>query len=118
MLNSWPKFLVVVLVACLQCVAPLIHAHTSGVPGHHDTHTHGEETSAAASVQALDVDHHHGQSIGVAKEYKRDYTLLFFDAAVSAVYTPLPQTVSLAPDLLRSFAASYTRFARPAAQAP
>ncbi|MDP1680368.1 MAG: hypothetical protein Q8L39_01145 [Burkholderiales bacterium] len=118
MFNSWPKFLVVVLVASLQCVAPLIHAHTNGVPGHHDTHMLDEEKGAVASVQALDVDHHHGQSIGVAKEYKRDSTLLFFDAAVLAPSISLPQTVSLAPDLWRSFAAPGIRFTRPSAQAP
>lgn len=118
MLNSWPKLLVVVLVASLQCFAPLIHAHTNGVPGHHDTHLHDEGTGVLASVQALDMDHHHGQAIGVAKEYKRDYTLLFVDAAVLAVYIPLPQTVSLAPDTWRSFAAPGVRFTRPAAQAP
>jgi len=118
MLNSWPKFLVVLLVATLQCVAPLIHAHTNGVPGNHDIHTHGEEASAVPSVQALEVDQHHGQAIGVAKEYKRDYTLPFFDAAVSAPAISLPQTVSLAPDSWRSFAAPGIRFTRPSPQAP
>ena len=118
MLNAWPKFLVVVLVASLQCFAPLIHAHTNGVPSDHDIHTHGEETGAVPSVQALDVDQHHGQAIGVAKEFKRDYTLPFFDAAVLVPAISLPQAVSLAPDLLHSFAAPYTRFTRPSAQAP
>ena len=118
MLNSWPKFLVVLLVVALQCAAPLIHAHTNGAPGNHDIHSHGEETGAAASVQALDADHHHGQAIGVAKEYKRDYTLPFFDAAVSAPAISLPLTVSLAPDSWRSFVAPGIRFTRPSAQAP
>ena len=118
MFTSWPKFLVVMLVASLQCFAPLLHAHTNGVPGNHDIHTHGEETSTAASVQVLDADHHHGQAIGVAKEFKRDYTLPFFDAAVLVPALSLPQTVSLAPDSWRSFAAPGIRFTRPAAQAP
>jgi ABC-type nickel/cobalt efflux system permease component RcnA len=118
MLNTWPKFLVLVLVACLQCVSPLIHAHTNDVPGHHDTHMIDAEKDVVANVQALDVDHHHGQSIGVAKEHKRDYALLSFDAAILSREISLPQPVSLAPDLLRSFATRYTRFTRPSAQAP
>lgn len=118
MFNSWQKFLVVVLVAGLQCFAPLIHAHTNGVPGDHDIHSHDKETSAAASVQVLDADHHHGQAIGVVKEYKRDYTLQFFDAAVLAPYTIRPQTVSLAPDLWHSYTPPGIRFTRPSPQAP
>ncbi len=118
MFNSWSKFLVVLLVASLQCAAPLIHAHTNGVPGNHDIHSHDKETSVAVSVQVLDADHHHGQAIGVAKEYKRDYTLPFFDVAVLAPPISLPQTVSLAPDLWRSFAEPGIRFTRPSPQAP
>ncbi|MBT9613524.1 MAG: hypothetical protein IV108_09710 [Burkholderiales bacterium] len=118
MFHSWPKFLVVVLVAGLQCFAPLIHAHTNGVPGDHDIHAHGEETGAAASVQALDVDHHHGQAIGVAKEYKRDYTLPLSGVAVLAPGFTFPQAPSLASDTWRSFAAPGVRFTRPSAQAP
>ncbi|MBI5751515.1 MAG: hypothetical protein HZA59_05145 [Hydrogenophilales bacterium] len=118
MLNSWPKFLLVLLVASLQCVSPLIHAHTNDVPGHHDAHMIEAEMDVVAQVQALDADHHHGQSIGVAKEYKRDYTLLSFEAAVLSHKISLPQPVSLAPDLLRSFATRHTRFTRPSAQAP
>ena len=118
MFSSWPKFLVVLLVASLQCVAPLIHAHTNGVPGTHDIHSHGEETGAAANIQVLDVDQHHGQAIGVAKEYKRDYTLTFFDAVDLTPSLSLPQTVSLAPDLWRSYASPGIRFIRPSPQAP
>lgn len=118
MSTSWSKFLVILLVASLQCFAPLIHAHTNAAPGSHDIHTHGEETGAAASVQALDADHHHGQAIGVAKEYKRDFTLPFFDAAVLIPAISFPQTVSLAPDSWRSFASPGIRFTRPSPQAP
>lgn len=118
MLNFYPKFLLVLLVASLQCVAPLIHAHTNAAPGNHDIHTHGEETSAAASIQALDADHHHSQAIGVAKEYKRDYTLPFFDAAVLIPAISFSQTISRAPDSWRSYTSPGIRFTRPSPQAP
>lgn len=115
---SWPKFLVVVLIASLQCVAPLIHAHTNGASDH-SVHTHAEEAGAAPILLLLDEDHHqHGQAIGVAKEYKRDYTLILFDATVLTASAPLAQIVSLAPDLWRSFAAPDIRYTRPTAQAP
>ena len=118
MFNSWPKFLVVALVVGLQCFAPLIHAHTHEheSPDSHDIHMHAVEMGA--SVQALDVEQQPGSAIGVAKEYKRDYTLPLFDVAVLAPPISLPQTVSLAPDSWRSFAASGIRFTRPSAQAP
>ena len=118
MFHSWPKFLVVVLVASLQCFAPLIHAHTNSAPDNHTIHTHGEEASATANIEVLDVDQHHGQTIGVAKEYKRDYTLPLFDAVVLASAILLPATVSLSPDLWRSYAPPGIRFIRPSPQAP
>lgn len=118
MLNSWQKFLVVVLVATLQCVSPLIHAHADIVPGNHDIHLHNDETYAVPSVQAFDADHRHGQTIGVAKEYKRDYTLPFFDAAVLARSAIRSQAVSFAPASWQAHTPPGIRYTRPSPQAP
>ena len=118
MVNVWSKFLLVALLACLQCVAPLIHAHTNGLQDHHDTYITVQETDDAAYAHAFEADHDHGQAIGVAKEFKRDYILPFFDVARFSVYAPPPQIVLLAPDLWRSVTVPFPRFTRPPARAP
>ena len=122
MFNSWSKFLVVTLIAGLQCFAPLIHAHTRGVPADHDIHFHGDETGvvagAAPDVQVIGVAQQHGPAIGVAKEYKRDNTLPSFDTPLLSRFVALPQTFSLHPDVWRLFLAPGVRFTRPSAQAP
>ena len=122
MLNSWSKFLVLTLVACLQCFAPLIHAHTHGVPASHDIHFHGDETGFVAgpvsNVQVIGVAQQHGPAIGVAKEYKRGYMLPSFDVSALGRLVALPHTVLFVPDFRRAFFAPGIRFTRPSAQAP
>lgn len=124
MFNAWPKFLVVALVAGLQCFAPVIHAHAHEheSPANHDIHFHGDETGvvagAAPDVQVIGVARQHGPAIGVAKEYKRDNTLPSFDTPLPARFVALPQTFSPHPDAWRFFLAPGVRFTRPSAQAP
>jgi len=122
MSRSWLKFLVVLLVASLQCVAPLIHAHTHEAPTGHDIHMHGDETGMVAdgapSLHVVGAEQHHGPTIGVAKEYKRDYTLPFFDVSALGQLLALPYPVAFVSDFRRSFSAPGIRFTRPSAQAP
>lgn len=116
MFKSWPKFLVILLVASLQCVAPLIHAHTNSAADHHE-YSHSEG-SAPALHPVLGEDHQHGETIGVAKEYKRDYTLVFF-ATATLLSTPLPfQAISPAPDRVQPLPPPVNRHTRPSPQAP
>ena len=122
MSSSWLKFLVVLLVASLQCFAPLIHAHTHGVPANHDIHMHGDEAGmivdGAPSFHVVGAEQHHGPAIGVAKEFKRDYTLPSFDVPALGRLVALPHTAAFIPDFRRSFSAPGIRFTRPSAQAP
>lgn len=122
MSSSWLKFHVVLLVASLQCFAPLIHAHTHGTPAGHDIHMYGEETGVVAdgvpSLHVVSAEQHHGPAIGVAKEYKHDHTLPFFDVFDLGQLLAFPHTVAFVSDFRRSFSAPRIRFTRPSPQAP
>jgi len=74
------KFLVVALVALLQCALPLIHAHAHETPGTHHVHIHGDELGAAvpapAATPEIKVPATASPAIGVSQEFKRDTSLL------------------------------------------
>lgn len=84
MFPSRLKFLVVALVALLQCFAPLIHGHANAheLDGVSHVHLHGDVVEVIEQVPgatpAVDKAHDHTPAIGVAKEFKRDgfFTLL------------------------------------------
>jgi hypothetical protein len=97
------KFLVVALVALLQCFAPLIHAHAHAheVPGNYHVHFHAPELDAGASEPSATpeatVPDSTSAAIGVSQEFKRDFVLLpilglivvaFLLAAVVRRHTP------------------------------
>lgn len=117
MVQPWPKLLVILLVASLQFFAPLIHAHTKSVPNDHAPHIHSDATGVSSAIDVVDVDHDHGQAIGVAKEYKRDYTLLLFVALLVATLLISLRRV-WTPHFRRIYAPPARRFARPCPQAP
>lgn len=118
MFSSWPKFLVILLVASLQCFAPLIHAHTNSTPHDHVIHVHSDATSASAAIDVVDVDHQHGEAIGVAKEYKRDYSLLLFAAALLAAMWALPATRLVIRVFYQRYSLPPRRHSPPSPQAP
>lgn len=79
-------FVLIVLLALLQCFAPLLHAHTLG--GGHDGGVHlydvAELHSGGFDSGNTPVFSAHGDespAIGMAQEYRQDGAMLLFDVA-------------------------------------
>ena len=91
MLSNWKNIYLVVLLAFLQCFAPLLHAHTLGMSNVSGVHFHFdndmlEHDDAKAGKPALKIAKMEFPAIGMAQEYKKDY--VFFVADDHALLPP------------------------------
>lgn len=86
------KFLMVALLALLQCVLPLIHGHADAreAPGTHHVHFHADEFSpelpSASATPEFTMPGERSPAIGVSQEFKRDSFLLPIIGFIVAVF--------------------------------
>ncbi len=125
------KFLLVGLLALLQCLAPLIHGHMLGhddaaayeAPGRFYAHIHADEFApellSAAAAPAFTLQADESPAIGVSQEFKQDNFLLpilGFFVALFLLAATRPQAF-LAPRLFRPLVRAVP-YRRPPATAP
>jgi hypothetical protein len=125
------KFPLVVLIALLQCLAPLIHAHVLGhddaaaydAPGRFHAHIHADEFApallSAPAAPAFTSQGDESPAIGVSQEFKQDHFLLPILGLMVAVFllaAACPQALVF-PRIVRS-AARAASYRRPPATAP
>ncbi|PWB58071.1 MAG: hypothetical protein C3F18_03065 [Nitrosomonadales bacterium] len=83
MTSSRSRFLVLFLLALLQCFAPLLHAHAHGISVEGKVHMHGEgEAPLLASpvhehpaFQSFMADRDEAPVIAMAQEFRQDSTI-------------------------------------------
>lgn len=84
MSSRFKNIYLIVLLAFLQCFAPLLHAHAldtshaDGVHFHFD-HDMSEHDGAETGKPALKIAHTEFPVIGMAQEYKQDYVVFVAD---------------------------------------
>lgn len=120
------RFPLLVLLALLQCFAPLLHAHAPdahGAPAVAGVHLHDLDgwhaaDALASDTPALVADHGHGQVIAMVREFRQDSVMALSDddqpdapsvdfvagTAVFRVLFPLPASP---PDCLSSHIRPY-----------
>jgi len=84
MLSHWKNIYLVMLLAFLQCFAPLLHAHALGMSHASGVHFHFdndmlEHDDAEAGKPALKIAKTEFPAIGMAQEYKKDPVLFIAD---------------------------------------
>jgi hypothetical protein len=92
------RFIVLILLALLQCFAPLLHAHAHGISVEGKVHMHGEgEAPVLASsiheysgLPSFVADRDESPVIAMAQEYRHDSTIALSDDPRSALtnYSP------------------------------
>ena len=85
MIQSWKNFHIVLLLAFLQCFAPMLHAHAMGDSSGGEVHFHADDhahvpTNVLPNQPAYEVCADEYPAIGMAQVYKKD---IFFIAADS-----------------------------------
>ncbi len=122
MIQRHKSFLLVWLLALLQCFVPLLHAHAGGLNGDVEAHIHLDELHVGAlhDFAELHVDHSESPAVSAPSEFRRDQ---FFsgDDLVVAVDTISQQPATPAAVRLHLVSLSYFPvFHRlnPPAQAP
>ncbi|MDP2782962.1 MAG: hypothetical protein Q8O38_00010 [Sulfurimicrobium sp.] len=101
------RFLVLILLALLQCFAPLLHAHTHGISVEGKVHMHGEgEAPVLASpireysgLPSFVADRDESPVIAMAQEYRHDSTIALSDDPQPALTISSPE-FSLARPIL------------------
>ena len=122
--NSWKQSLAVLLLAFLQCFAPLLHAHPGGDSASHGVHFHGEMAAhgqaTGGAVGSLSQSADDEAAIGVAQEFRHDYAIQAGEPPVAATRPLLPAHLERRDDLplARSSPCTGLRYALPLAQAP
>jgi len=122
--NNLKQAWAALLLAFLQCFAPLLHAHPGGVSASHGVHFHGEMVPQAhASGGAGVALSHVGDdeiTIGVAQEFKQDYAIQAGEPLVAATQSLLPDRLERRNDvpLARSSHSARLPYTIPLAQAP
>lgn len=84
MISSRNRFLVLILLALLQCFAPLLHAHAHGVSVTGKVHLHGEGEAHAPALLLHDhpellsftADRDEAPIIAMAQEFRHDNTMV------------------------------------------
>lgn len=94
------KYFLVLLLALLQCLMPLLHAHAGGLHASSHVHVHFEGISLhpPAQVPEFSVDLSEMPAVCAASEFKRDPMGEEVVASVAAAawrIIPLPQQVVL-----------------------
>jgi len=94
--NNWKQAWAVLLLAFLQCFAPLLHAHPGGASASHGVHVHWEMVLQADASRGAGVALSHvgddEATIVVAQEFKHDYAIQPGEplAAVTQPLLPIP----------------------------
>lgn len=98
MFTSRNKFVLLLLLALLQCFAPLLHAHAHGSAVVSGVHIDGmDELHAADSgTPVLTAERENSPAIAMAQEYRQDSTI-----ALSGADQPVP--AALASSLSTAF---------------
>jgi len=122
--KNWKHAWAVLLLAFLQCFAPLLHAHPGGDSASHGVHLHGEmaQQAHASGGAVLSLSHldHDDASIGVAQEFKHDYAIQASEPLVAATRLSLPGRLERRNDvpLTRPSSCARIPYILPFAQAP
>lgn len=99
MTSSRNRFLVLFLLALLQCFAPLLHAHAHGISVEGKVHIHGEgEVPVLASpihehpaLPSFMADHDEAPVIAMAQEFRQDSTIALSDVPQPALTLSSPE---------------------------
>ncbi len=88
MLSRLKNIYLIVLLAMLQCFAPLLHAHTMGMSHVSGVHAHFDHDmldlgAAEAGKPEVKITKSEFPAIGVAQEYKKEYVLFAANDQVS-----------------------------------
>lgn len=122
--NNWKQVWAVLLLAFLQCFAPLLHAHPGGDSASHGVHFHGEMAPQGhASDGAGFAPSHVGDdeaTIVVAQEFKQDYAMHAGEPLVAVTQSLLPGRLERRNDVPPIPSAPCARlcYTLPLAQAP
>ena len=103
LLTRWKNIYLVVVLAFLQCFAPLLHAHTLGMTHIDGVHFHFDNDmldhdDIEAGKPVLQISKTEFPAIGMAQEYKKDYGFFITDdlgALPPALTTPFLTALSL-----------------------
>lgn len=119
------KFVLLLLLALLQCFAPLLHAHTHGssVAGGLHIDGVGELVVADSGKSAFMAERVEAPAISMAQEYRKDSVIALPDDDQPALAVPVLSAVSfqgpfLAASIVTSFPGGPLVHSRPFSQAP
>lgn len=107
MIRKYKSFLLVWLLALLQCFVPLLHAHAGGLNAAGGTHVHLDALNICAPLAhtAFHVDRSAAPAVSAPSEFKRDQ--LFSGDDLAVVADTLPQAAGLAALLPYVIPSSY-----------
>jgi len=112
----------VLLLAFMQCFAPLLHAHPGGDSASHGVHLHGGIAPHVPDGAVLSLSHldHDETTIGAAQEFKQDYAIQAGEPLVAATQSLLPGRLERRNDVPPAPSSSCARipYILPLAQAP
>lgn len=121
------RFPLLMLLALLQCFAPLLHAHAHDAPAVAGVHLHDLDGWRAADALASDApafmaDHGHDQVIAMAREFRQDSVMALVDddqpGASSAVFVAGTAVFRVLRPLSASPPGCFSSHIRPYPQAP
>lgn len=127
MLQNRKKFVLLLLLALLQCFAPLLHAHAHGSSLASGVHIDGvdEQVAVDSGKSVFMPERNNTPAIAMAQEYRQDGTIALTDAdqpvlaapvfSFSSISPPLP---SLATAVVTAFPGGPLVYSRPFSQAP
>jgi hypothetical protein len=92
--KNWKQSWAVLLLAFLQCFAPLLHAHPGGDSTSHGVHFHGEMAAQGHAPEGAGFSLSHAAddeaAIGVAQEFRHDYAIQVGEPLALATRPLLP----------------------------
>lgn len=122
------KFVLIILLALLQCFAPLLHAHTHGSSVASGVHIDGmgELAIADSGQPAFTAERgHDAPAITMAQEYRQDSSIALPDGDLAVLAAPALslfavsfRTPFLAASIATSFPGGPLLHSRPFSQAP
>ncbi|BCB27115.1 hypothetical protein SKTS_20010 [Sulfurimicrobium lacus] len=127
MSTSRNKFVLLLLLALLQCFAPLLHAHTHGIGGASGVHLDGvdELVVADSGKPAFMADRSDAPAIAMVQEYRQNRSIsLHADdqpalaASALSFSTVFFQLPFLAPSVVTTLPGGPLIYSRPFSQAP
>lgn len=128
MTQSRNSFVLLFLLALLQCFAPLLHAHTHGQSGVSGVHMHGDverllENASSPVLPRLIAERVDAPVIAMAQEYRQDSVMLLSDAGQPAPAISFPPRFSsrqpvLAASVVLESPGGASPYSQPFSQAP